>query len=102
MLLWRNQILSVRSISAAKGPSSIVVMELWLEQPQKKMNTKTSKKEQPKGILDDTTGASPTRPNLPEKLSIVSQLHRLDTVEVVLKQEEVWLVDSDPTANDIH
>lgn len=53
-------------------------------------------------MLDDTSDAPLTEFNLLEKKGSESNLHPLNTVEVVLKLEEVWTSASIPTAGDIH
>lgn len=63
-------------------------------QQRQSINPKTSKKGLPSFMLGDTPDPSSTGSDLPKKQGLKSHEHPSDTVEVVLKIEEVLIKES--------
>lgn len=66
------------------------------------MHTKYNKKWQSTIALSDTPDGAFAGSNLPEEHSANNDLHLLDAAEVVLKLEEVLLLESILTKDDLH
>lgn len=106
----RSSLIEIGYISAIKGRSQRAFIEPLL--PRQVLNSKTSKKGLTTFMVGDNPDAPCTGSTLPKnhgpesplfkKQSPESQLLSLNTVELVRKLEQEMLLESVPTADDLH
>lgn len=94
-----SDLLGIRCFEAAKKCSHRLLM--GHSQPRQSMNTKSSKMRLPTIMIGDTLDAPSVGFTLCNKQDMYPHLYLLDTEKVVFKLEEILLLESIPTADNL-